>query len=432
MKRIFSLILALTMLMSIAAWNSAFAQEEPVTVTFQTWNPGEGSKIRDIIANFEAANPDIKIEYIPIIYSDHLADLQIKFFSGEGPDVYGMNAGAPYATFRDFEVDISEYAAATDGENWKDNYLPFCLELLESDGHYYGLPLGLTYAGFIWADMNFFDKYSLTIPTTYSELKATSQAFRDNGELPVVIGAKDSWINTDTFINIAGDCSAETLYNAIEGTADWNDPAMVQAFDIWQKCFTEGVFQDGALGVNVYNDTWEMFGTKALSPMMVNGSWVMDSYLNTDPSVLEVFSSENSNHKPFLIDWNEDGQLSGLAASIDVVLCMNTNSQHKDAAWRWMNYLATEGQDVLINQSMSYCPTRTDIELNVQGMTENGNENLDYIVSVAAESIKGYRTIPYADLDVQLTECLGAVATGEMTPEQAAAAMQATSESITR
>ena len=97
-----------------------------------------------------------------------------------------------------------------------------------------------------------------------------------------------------------------------------------------------------------------------------------------------------------------------------------------------MNYLASKGQDVLINQSMSYCPTRTDIELNVQGLNENGMENLDYIVRTAETEIRGIRPIPYADLDQQLAECLSALATGEMTPEQAAQAMEAVSAAIER
>ena len=280
--------------------------------------------------------------------------------------------------------------------------------------------------------MNYFTKYNLELPASYDELKTVAAAFRQNGELPLLIGAKDSWINTDTFINIAGDTGAEVLYSAIEGQASWESPELVSAFSIWQHCFTDGVFQDGALGVNVYNDAWDMFGTSAKAPMMVNGSWVMDSYLNSDPAMQAVFCGESSNHRPFLIDWNNDGKLSGLAASIDVVLCLNTNSQHKEEAFRWMNYLASKGQDVLINQSMSYCPTRTDIELNVQGLNENGMENLDYIVKTAETEIRGIRTIPYADLDQQLAECLSALATGEMTPEQAAQAMEAVSAAIER
>lgn len=432
MKRIISWLVTVSLLFALGINSVAFAQDAPVTITFQTWNPGEGSKINDIIAAFEAENPDIKVNYIYMPYSDHLADLQVKMFSGEGPDVFGMNAGAPYETFRDFEVDITDYAVASDGEGWKDAYLPFCMDLLNRDGSYYGLPLGLTYAGLIWADMNYFAKDQVQIPTNYTELKTLCDTFRANGELPLLMGAKDDWINKDAFTNIADDIDSATFYAAVEGTASWDCPAMVQAFQIWQNCFTDGIFQDGALGVNVYTDTWDMFGTNAKAPMMFNGSWVMDSYLNMDPSIKAVFSSENSNHKPFLIDWNNDGQLSGLAASVDVVLCMNSNSQHKDAAWKWMKYLAKEGQDVLVNQSMSYCPSRTDIPLDVQGLSQNGTDNLNFIVETAKTNIKGYRTIPYADLDDQLGECLSAVATGDMTPEAAAAAMQAVSVTIQR
>ncbi len=432
MKRIISMFVVLTLLLGLCAANVAFAQDEPVTITFQTWNPGEGSKIKEIIAAFEAENPDITVNYVYMPYSDHLADLQVKMFSGEGPDVFGMNAGAPYETFRDFEVDITDYAAASDGANWTDGYLPFCMNLLNVDGHYYGIPLGLTYAGFIWADMNYFTKYGLELPTNFTELKAVSDAFRANGELPLLIGAKDDWINVDAFTNIAGDVDSEAFYAAVEGRASWDCDAITKAFQIWSDCFTEGIFQDGALGVNMYNDCWDMFGTNAKAPMMVNGSWVMDSYLSGDPSLQAVFSGADSNHKPFLMDWNNDGASSGVAASIDVVLCMNTNSQHKDAAWKWMTYLASQGQDVLINQGMSYCPSRTDIALNVVGLTENGQENLAYIVSTAAANTKGYRTIPYADLDNQLHECLTAIATGDMTPADAAAAMEAVSKTIER
>lgn len=306
MKRVLSLLVALSIWLALGVGSVAFAQDEPVTINFQTWNPGEGSKINDIIAAFEAENPDIKVNYVYMPYSDHLADLQVKMFSGEGPDVFGMNAGAPYETFRDFEVDITDHAVASDGANWQDSYLPFCINLLNRDGSFYGLPLGLTYAGFIWADMNYFTKDNVQIPTNYTELKTLCDTFRANGELPLLMGAKDDWINKDMFTNIADDIDSDTFYAAVEGKTSWDCPAIVQAFQIWQSCFTDGIFQDGALGVNVYTDTWDMFGTNAKAPMMFNGSWVMDSYLNMDPSIKAVFSSENSNHKPFLIDWNND------------------------------------------------------------------------------------------------------------------------------
>ena len=143
MKRLFGLVLALCMLLSMA---SVACAEEPVTISFQTWNPGDSDELWEIIDAFEAEHPNIKIDYIYMPYSDHIADMQIKMNNGEGPDVYGMQTGATYNEFRPYEVDLSPYAEASWGEGWQSKFLDFCMDLLNVDGQYYGLPLGLTYA----------------------------------------------------------------------------------------------------------------------------------------------------------------------------------------------------------------------------------------------------------------------------------------------
>ena len=214
MKKLFALMLALVLALSMASFASA---EEPVTITFQTWNPGEDGYMDIIIEEFEAEHPDIHVEYIYMPYSDHIADMEIKMANGEGPDVYGMQAGATYNEFREYEVDLVPYLTAQYGENWADEYLSFCTELLNTDGAYYGLPLGLTYAGFAWADVEWLNSLGLSVPTSYDDLLAVSAALREAGELPMTIGAKDDWINIDTWMNIANDVNTEKLYSAIEG-----------------------------------------------------------------------------------------------------------------------------------------------------------------------------------------------------------------------
>ena len=206
MKKAFLLMLSLIMLLSMMP---AAMAEEPVTISFQTWNPGDGAEIYAIIDAFEAEHPNIKIDYIYMPYSDHIADMQIKMNNGEGPDVYGMQTGATYNEFRPYEVDLTSYAEATWGEGWQSKFLDFCMGLLDTDGHYYGLPLGLTYAGFVWADVEKLESYGLSVPTNYDELVNVCTVLREKGELPLTIGAKDDWINIDTWLNIANDVNAE-------------------------------------------------------------------------------------------------------------------------------------------------------------------------------------------------------------------------------
>ena len=203
------------------------------------------------------------------------------------------------------------------------------MELLDTDGQYFGMPLGLTYAGFVWADVEKLNSYGLSVPTNYDELVEVCAALRENGELPLVIGAKDDWINIDTFLNIANDIGGDKIYSAIEGEVSFTDEDIVKAFEIWQSMFTNGVFQDGALGVNMYNDTtdlWE-FGDAALALI---GSWACGLYVAADPDKYEAFNHEGADHDAFLMDWDNDGDTAGIQASIDVVLCMNANSEHKE------------------------------------------------------------------------------------------------------
>lgn len=416
MKRLLAILLLLTI---TAAPLLNAAADDPVTISFQTWNPGDEVYIHKIIEQFEAENPGIKVEFIFMPYSDHIADMQIKMNNGEGPDIYGMQTGATYNEFRQYEVDLTPYAKETWGEGWESKFLDFCLDLVNVEDKYYGLPLGLTYAGFVWADVEKLSSLGLEVPKNFDALKSVTQALREKNELPLLIGAKDAWINIDTWINIANDINAEKLYDAIEGKVAFTDADLVQSFAVWQSLFTEKIVQDGALGVNMYTDTttvWEE-GQGALA---LNGSWASGIYLTPDPVKHEVFNHEGADHDIFLMDWNNDGKPAGVAASIDVVLCMNANSQHKDEAWKFIDYMLHEGQNILINEGLQYNPSRTDFELNIEGLSEDGTDVLNYIIEQSKTNIAGYREMPYADLKLAISEALAALATNEMTPEDAA------------
>ncbi|MDY4670029.1 MAG: ABC transporter substrate-binding protein [Oliverpabstia sp.] len=406
---------------------SGVNSDEPVTITFQTWNPGEGDSIREVIAKFEEKNPDIKVNYVYMPYTDHVEKLKVDMASGQAADVYGMQTGATIKEFRDFEMELTPYAEKSWGENWEKEYLDFCTDLLSEDGKYYGLPLGLTYAGFVWADNTILEKYNLEVPNSLKELKKCAEILRENNEFPLTIGAKDAWINIDTWMSIANDINSEKLYSAIEGETSFTDEELVKSFEIWQSLFQNGVFQDGALGVGVYNDTSDMFEKEGSIPMILNGSWTAGSFMNTDPDVEKVFNGENSKHQAFLIDWNDDGKPAPVTASVDVCLCMNKNSKNPDAAWKFIDFMLHEGQDILINKYLSYCPSRTDLELQVEGISENGAEVLDYIVEQANTNLAGYREMAYAELKQVISDNLSALALGDVTPEEAAEAIEAAS-----
>lgn len=436
MKKKMVCILMAGVMASLVPAQMVFAEGdsgEKTVVKFQTWNPGDEEYTHAMLEKFEEEYPDIQIDYTFMPYTDHVEKLKVDLSAGDAADVYGVQTGAMYKEFRDFEEDLTPYMAEKYGDDWTSNFNEYAMSLLQGDdGEYYAVPLGLSYAGYVWANMSYFDKYNLELPTNYDELKEVCQTFRDNGEYPLVIGAKDSWINIDTWMNIAADINTEKLYSAIEGETPFTDEDLVQSFQIWQNCFTDGVFQDGALGVGMYTDSTDMYQKEGSIPMILNGSWALGAYMDSDEQSQEVYNSEGANHKIFLMDWNNDGKIAPVEEAVDVSLAINNQSKVKDAAWTFVDWMIHEGADTLVNGQLQYMPARNDMELNVEGLNENGTENLEYCVEQGKNNVGGYREMAYAELKETISNELTELALGDVTPEEAAETIEAASQAQER
>lgn len=436
MKKKMVCILMAGVMASLVPAQMVFAEGdsgEKTVVKFQTWNPGDEEYTHAMLEKFEEEHPDIQIDYTFMPYTDHVEKLKVDLSAGDAADVYGVQTGAMYKEFRDFEEDLTPYLVKEYGDDWASNYNEYAMSLLKGDdGEYYAVPLGLSYAGYVWANMKYFDKYGLELPTNYDELKEVCKTFRDNGEYPLVIGAKDSWINIDTWMNIAADINKDKLYSAIEGETSFTDEDLVQSFQIWQNCFTDGVFQDGALGVGMYTDSTDMYQKEGSIPMILNGSWALGAYMDSDEQSQEVYNSEGANHKIFLMDWNNDGKIAPVEEAVDVSLAINNQSKVKDAAWTFVDWMLHEGADTLVNGQLQYMPARNDMELNVEGLNENGTENLEYCVEQGKNNVGGYREMAYAELKETISNELTELALGDVTPEEAADTIEAASQAQER
>ena len=436
MKKKMVCILMAGVMASLVPAQMVFAEGdsgEKTVVKFQTWNPGDEEYTHAMLEKFEEEHPDIQIDYTFMPYTDHVEKLKVDLSAGDAADVYGVQTGAMYKEFRDFEEDLTPYLVKEYGDDWASNYNEYAMSLLKGDdGEYYAVPLGLSYAGYVWANMKYFDKYGLELPTNYDELKEVCKTFRDNGEYPLVIGAKDSWINIDTWMNIAADINTEKLYSAIEGETPFTDEDLVQSFQIWQNCFTDGVFQDGALGVGMYTDSTDMYQKEGSVPMILNGSWSLGAYMDSDEQSQEVYNGEGANHKIFLMDWNNDGKIAPVEEAVDVSLAINNQSKVKDAAWTFVDWMIHEGADTLVNGQLQYMPARNDMELNVEGLNENGTENLEYCIEQGKNNVGGYREMAYAELKETISNELTELALGDVTPEEAADTIEAASQAQER
>ncbi|MCL2866363.1 MAG: extracellular solute-binding protein [Clostridia bacterium] len=181
MKKWLSLLLAALMIMGTAASVSANAQ---TVLKFWTHaNSGWNASWYEMIAAFEAENPDIKVEYTIFPYNDFEAKIQTSLIAGEvGADVYEVwggwmldlvDAGALSETPEEFVQVLREDAFAP------------VLGTLEKDGKIYGAPLEFNneYGG-ILVNKRLFEEYGLPYPATWAEVVETAKLVADqDGEI---------------------------------------------------------------------------------------------------------------------------------------------------------------------------------------------------------------------------------------------------------
>lgn len=402
--------------------------EGKTIITFQTWNPadyGPDSPIYKIIDSFEKENPDIIVNYVFTTSATYQEHMRVELIDGDGPDVYGISSGARFETFRLFEEDLTPFCERAWGEDFRSMFFDSCIERVSSaDGKVYGLPLGQTYAGYMWADVNILKEYGCKVPTNYTEMLETCKVLRENGQMPLMIGAKDNWMALDMWMSIACDCDKDALYDAIEGKASFESEPIIESFRIWQNCFADGVFQEDAFKTPLYNTVNDKFQRDGACAMITNGSWAMNMYTVSDERTREVFDREGADHDIFLIDWNNDGKVAPVTADPDVILCLNPESSKKEAAFLFMQYLVCEGQDLLVNQYLEYMPSRADMELSVNGLSRDGKENLGTIIENGKTNVAGPRGIEYEDISLAVYDVLEELALGKITPEKAAEKIQ--------
>jgi len=122
----------------------AASVDEPVTITFYNYNLAAANAgadaTREMIAEFEAQNPNIKVEALPVVVSDIFTRIQADIVAGQQPDV----AQLPFRDLIYLATDIGANALEdmvpeAELKAHLSSLIPQGLELGRYDGKTYGL-----------------------------------------------------------------------------------------------------------------------------------------------------------------------------------------------------------------------------------------------------------------------------------------------------
>ena len=379
MKKIIAMLLALVMVLSLAACSagtptSDTQKDEPVpvaetnkqptetqqpeqtdseaiTLTFWSWLP-TNEQSDALIHGFEAENPGIKIDYVRTEQDDFFEKLQVAMASGTGPDLFGMTTGSMMEQYAKFSVNMSEVADQY-WSSWKSDISSAAIaQCTTADGTLAGMPLLTAGMTTLLYNKTLMDECGIEkVPTTYEELKDAAEKVKANGYVCVAAGAADDWLNSDWFIQTANEFENGAVYEAEAGARKWTDQCFVDTMNAWQKLFSEGIFEDGALGVVTYPDARDQYFYARKAVFFMTGSWHLGP---TSPSNSELEGTEIKNQgdvigmEPFPSMVDSGVQLA--SSGVDVMICMNKDCKEQEAAMKFIEYLANgAGQQYWVN-----------------------------------------------------------------------------------
>jgi raffinose/stachyose/melibiose transport system substrate-binding protein len=405
------------------------------TIDWWGWAPAIDTA-EEYIAGFNEVYPDVEVRFRAFPYSDYTQALRLGLVANTGPDVYALEPGVITSQFGQFAEDLTPVLEEALGADWAEQINRTGVASFTQDGAVRAIPVQLGAAGMLWYNQEMLEEIGVEPPTDMAEWKAACETIEAAGKTCFVQGAKDNWVNLDAIIAIAQSVQPGLIVDAVEGRASFEDPAMVEALRIWKSLFDDGIMQEGALGVAQYPDARNVWLAQDAAFIMM-GTWhanMMSQEALTAAQEAAGLQPENFTAMAVLLpDFAGEGNAAGLYGGADYGLAVNAKSDDAEAARNFAAFLAASDAGATMVAGNSFSPALSRVVFQISDLI-NPEVQTPMTEEIAANlaEIGAPRQIPYPTINEALANALQAVAAGVQTPEEAAAAVQSVSETVTR
>ena len=318
MKRILTLVLSLLLMASLFAAASA---EEPVTIEFFCVKEEVQGIFQEIIADFEAENPDIHIDMT--YAADGETVLLTRISSDETPDTMSLYpAEITYRRLLD-----EGYLVPMTGQPFLENVEQSMLDLAEYNGEQISLPYTLSMYG-IHYNVDIFEELGIEVPTTLDELYAACEKIQAAGYTPFAIPLGNNAAQmSERVISAFDGKSYEDFQKVADGEMDIHDVKSLTEcakFFLAIKPYSYG----DALGMD--NDSAHAEFINKNVAMRLQGSWYLSTVKEADPNFhVGLFGIPSPIYNDVIIPVN-----------IDTGFSVSTTTEHPAECMRWIEYLS--------------------------------------------------------------------------------------------
>lgn len=354
------------------------AASEPVKITFmhQQVEQERQDVIAEIIKDFQAKNPGITVEQMPVNEDDYDTKVATLAGSGQLPAIVEFSADQAKTNAKN---ELTNFAAVENVINTKgmDNFFSGALDIAKTeDGeNYIGVPISGWVQG-IWVNKAMLEEKGLAVPTTWDEVLEVAKAFHDpaNKKYGIAIPTSESAFTEQVFSQFALSNGANVFDK--EGNVTFNTPEMKEAVEYYKELAQYSM--PGSTGVPEVADA---FGGQN-TPMALYSTYIIG----------RVRDAGFIGDLGFVLPKNKD------AAAYGVVTVLSPSAQIDEAQTaateKFLNYLLEPDNNL---KWALLAPGGA--QPVVQGLTEmDGYKNNEVIKSFAA--IASDIAKAYADLQV--------------------------------
>ncbi|MEK4345720.1 extracellular solute-binding protein [Paenibacillus sp. FSL P4-0184] len=239
-------------------------------------NSAQNKMVKEIIREFEEANPSITIKTEVLENEQYKSKLKVLAASNDLPDIgFTWAAG-----FMDPYVRGDKFAAVDDllQDELKGKFVAGTTEGYSFDGKTYALPVELNIVP-VYYNKEIFSEFNLQPPQTLDDLKAIIRTLNNNGITPVTLGGKDGWPASFWYMYLADRIGGPNLMDKAVADQDFTDPALLEAARQVQELVNLNTFIKGYNGLS--NDEAKVQFMNGKSAMFVTGTWELPDFTTT-------------------------------------------------------------------------------------------------------------------------------------------------------
>jgi len=342
---------AMLLLMLALVPLSGLKAQEKVTLTMGSWRTDDAQVMAEVLAAFNEQYPNITIQFDPTNPPDYNATLQTQLQSGNAPDLFYLRSFATSLNlfkqgYLEPLTDLPGLATAFSDAS----RVPWTT----TDGVTYGVPFIAVSHG-IYYNADLFKASNVEIPTTWNELLAAAQTFRDAGVDPFANGSGEPWTIAEiVFMNLAptfiGGREARLAY--LNGERCFNDADAVSAFQAIKDLAP--FLPDGQEALKDA-DTQQIF-LQGEAAMRFGGSWDIAAFEAQAPSFeWSVFAVPAPEGKQGVVTFH-----------LDAGMGLNAKSTHKEEAKLFLQWMATsEFATLFANKLPGFFPLLENADLSL-------------------------------------------------------------------